>query len=229
MRIVFCLILAVSGCRNATQNTEKVSGSERLSTAAALAQNALDGWATARLATAKGGSWVAAISKEAQQTPKLALLSLSGKKSKRIKGITKALFAPFSPDTWPKTAEWSVALESVPADPTLMLLIVSGSTGNDLEQKRDALAVLRTVDGQLVWRGLGAWETLEMGRCTTGQTVDVTHDDGASWLVHRGYAEWTEQTGETSQSPDYARLKRDCRAPANRRTRLDTQRAGNKP
>jgi len=215
--------MILAGCRAAAPDAEPTTPPPptTLTTARALAQNGLTGWPTARLSTEPGRSWIVAVSPEHGPAPQVVLLSVQGEKLTQERGPAEPLFGGLAADFWPGAAQPTVALEKVPEEARLMVLTVSGSAGNDLERRRDAVAILRKTDGHVVWVGSGAWEDLEMGRCATGHTLAFSREKGALWLVHRGYAEWTDQIAETSQSPDYTRLKRDCRAPLERRTPLD--------
>ena len=222
MRIVFCALLVLSGCRSPSpsQSTEKAAVSPALTTAETLARHGLDGWSTARLAATDGPTWIAAAMANPAGGPLMALVSMAEQKTTRLPLSADTAFGQLDPDFWPDASNWRVTLAPIAGAPTLMVLTVSGAAGTDLEQQREAMAVLRRRDGHVVWGGPGAWEMTEMGRCTTGHTITFDRQDGALWLLHEGFSEWTDQTGETSQSPDYARLKRDCRRPPHRRVRL---------
>jgi len=223
MRTVLCLAVTLMGCRAPTP--PRSAPTKSITTAALLAQYGATGWVSARLPVGRGRAWVAAIEPKAAGIPKMMVATAAGASSARLHGHTADVFGGLASSSWLRDARWKVRLTPIEGITTHVALTVIGETGVDLEHRRAHLAVLSTRDGAVHWAGPGAWETTEMGRCATGHRVDVEvvgKGDGAAQdgvlLRYRGFAHWTEQTTETSQSPDYARLQRDCQAPPDRVT-----------
>jgi hypothetical protein len=225
MRTLLCLAVTLMGCRAPTQ--PQSSPTKSITTADILAEHGATGWVSARLAVGRDRTWVAAVEPTAAGTPKMVIATAKGPSSVRLHGDTADIFGGLASSAWLTDAQWKVRLAPIDGITTYVTLSITGETGVDLAQSRTYLALLDTKDGAVRWADTGAWEVTEMGRCTTGHQVkiewvrksDGEPEDGVR-LSYRGFAHWTEQTAETSQSPDYARLERECKAPVDRVTRV---------